>query len=279
MSLLAGVLPRRARNRVRSEQPRRLRLRLPHVDWARLASAALGCAAVAALAGALAFALDRPVRTVQVSGAFQRVSPLDVEQAVRAQLRGGFVTANLDALQRAIESLPWVDRARVQRRWPDGLGVQVTEQAAVARWGESGVINTRGELFLRDARHVPSELPRLDGPAGSERQVTDLYFQVQPRLFEAALRVTALRLDPRGAWELDLANGVTVRLGRRQLQERVERFLKVGVPVVAARPNDIAFLDMRYSNGFSVGWRTQGVPTARPAGEERLANLKRDQDA
>ena len=277
MSLLARLLPRRAKNRARSEQSRRLRL--PAINWARLGSVALACAAVAALAGALAFALDRPVRTVQVSGAFQRVSPLEVEQAVRAQLRGGFVTANLDALQHAIESLPWVDRARVQRRWPDGLSVQVTEQAAVARWGEAGVVNTRGELFLRDARHVPAELPRLDGPAGSERQVADLYFQVQPRLLEAALRVTALRLDPRGAWELDLANGVTVRLGRRQLQERVERFLKVGVPVVAARSNDIAFLDMRYSNGFSVGWRTQGVPAARPAGEERLANLKRDPDA
>ena len=277
MNALASLLPRRAKNRVRVEQPRRLRL--PAVNWARLGSAAVGCAAVAALAGALAFALDRPVRTVQVSGAFQRVSPLEVEQAVRAQLRGGFVTANLDALQHAIESLAWVDRARVQRRWPDGLAVQVTEQAAVARWGEAGLINTRGELFLRDARHVPSELPRLEGPAGSEQQVAELFFQVQPRLLEAALRVTALRLDARGAWELDLANGVTVRLGRRQLQERVERFLKVGVPVVAARANDIAFLDMRYSNGFSVGWRTQGAPLARPAGEERLANLKRDPDA
>ena len=277
MSVLASLLRRRAKNRVRAEPPRRLRL--PAVNWARLGSAAVGCAAVAALVGALAFALDRPVRTVQVSGAFQRVSSLEVEQAVRAQLRGGFVTANLDALQRAIESLPWVDHARVQRRWPDGLAVQVTEQAAVARWGESGLINTRGELFLRDARHVPSELPRLEGPAGSERQVADLFFQVQPRLLEATLRVTALRLDPRGAWELDLANGVTVRLGRRQLQERVERFLKVGVPVVAARPSDIAFLDMRYSNGFSVGWRTQSAPVVRPAGEESLANMRREQDA
>jgi cell division protein FtsQ len=276
MSVLASLLPRRAKNRARAERPR---LKLPAVNWARLGSAALACAAVATLAGVLAFALDRPVRTVQVSGAFQRVSPLDVEQAVRAQLRGGFVTANLDALQHAIESLPWVDRARVQRRWPDGLAVQVTEQAAVARWGETGLVNTRGELFLRDARHVPSELPRLDGPAGSERQVADLFFELQPRLLEAALRVAALRLDARGAWELDLANGVTVRLGRRQLQERVERFLKVGVPVVAARANDIAFLDMRYSNGFSVGWRTQAAPGARPAGEERLASVKRDQDA
>jgi cell division protein FtsQ len=277
IATLASVWPRRARNRARVEKPRRLVL--PKIDWPRLVPAALGALAVAALVGSIALALDRPVRRIDVAGSFQRVSPLDVEQVVRTQLRGGFVSANLDMLQRAIEALPWVDRARVQRRWPDALAVQVTEQVASARWGATGLLNARGELFLKGARHVPPELPRLDGPDGSERQVAELLFQVQPRLLEAGLRISALRLDPRGAWDLELANGVNVRFGRRQLQERIERFLKVGAPVVAGRPNDIAFLDMRYSNGFTVGWRTPGAPQARPAaGEETISRQKRDQD-
>jgi cell division protein FtsQ len=278
MNALAALLPRRPKNRARVEkQPR---WRLPQVDWVRFAPAALGALAALALVGALAMALDRPVRRVEVAGAFQRVSPLDVEQVVRARLKGGFVTANLDTLQHAIELLPWVDHARVQRRWPDGLAVQVTEQMASARWGATGLLNSRGELFLKESRHVPPELPRLEGPDGSERQVAELFFQIQPRLLEAGLRVSGLRLDPRGAWELDLASGVTVRFGRRQLQERLERFFKVGAPVVAGRPNDIAFLDMRYSNGFAVGWRTTGVPQARPAtSDETPASQKRDQDA
>jgi cell division protein FtsQ len=263
MSFLDGLLPLRRKNRKRVESRR---FRLPAVNWPRVGSALLGVLAVAAIALSLAAALNRTVRAVQVTGSFQRVQPQDVERVVRARLTGGFVTANLSELQTEIEKLPWVDHARVQRRWPDGLRVEVTEQVAAARWGATGLLNTRGELFVREARHVPPELPALSGPDGSEQQVADLYFQVYPKLLESGLRVTSLRLDARGAWEMDLANGVTVRFGRRQLQERIDRFVRVGAPVVAGRPNDIAYVDMRYSNGFSVGWKTVGAGQLPAAG-------------
>ena len=276
MKLLASLFGGRAKNRARVEKAPGFSLRLPQVNWARLAPVGLGLGAISSLIGFAGFALDRPVRRIEMVGAFQRVSSLDVEHVVRERLRGGFVSANLDTVQHAIEALPWVDHARVQRRWPDALAVQVTEQSAIARWGDNGLINARGELFIRLARHVPSELPRLEGPDGAVHDVADVFFQIQPRMLEAGLPLSALRLDPRGAWELELASGITIRLGRRQLQERLERFLKAAAPLVASRPNDIAFLDMRYSN---VGWRTPGAPPARPAaGEEAPMNQKRDQD-
>ena len=281
MNALASLLPRRAKNRSRVEKARRWRL--PAIDWARAAPIGIGIAAIGALLGVIGFALNRPVHSIAATGPFQRVSEGEVWRVVHDHLRGGFITANLDELQHALEALPWIDHARVQRRWPDGIAVQVTEQMPVARWGESGLLNSRGEVFIKDIRRVPPELPRLEGPANSEHQVADLFFQLQPRLLEAGLRTSALRLDARGAWELELASGVTVRFGRRQLEERIDRFLKVGAPVVAGRPNDIAFLDMRYSNGFAVGWRTGGPAPARAARpavlDESLANQKRDQDA
>jgi cell division protein FtsQ len=278
VSVLASLWPRRAKNRARAEKKPR-KIWWPKIDVARVAPAGLGVLGVVALGVVIALALDRPVRRIEVAAPFQRVSPLDVEQVVRSGLKGGFVTADLQSLQQAIEGLPWVDHARIQRRWPDALAVQVTEQSASARWGATGLVNARGEIFVKDARHVPTELPRLEGPEGSERHVAELFFQLQPRLTEAGLQISALRLDPRGSWELDLTNGVTVRFGRRQLQERLERFIKVGASVVTSRPNEISFLDMRYSNGFAVGWRTPGAPQARPvSNDETPVTTKRDTD-
>jgi cell division protein FtsQ len=214
---------------------------------------------------ALSWALDRPVRVISIDGSFQRVSPGQIEKAVAPFATQGFMSADLADIQRAVETLPWVDHARIARRWPNSLRVTVIEQTAAARWGESGLLNTRGELFVRTATHVPAELPHLSGPEGSESQVAKRYLSAQGRMLEAGMRIAALRLDERGAWEMDLDSGVTVRLGRRDVDERLERFIHTASQVIAHRLTEISYVDMRYSNGFAIGWRNQGSPAAAPA--------------
>jgi cell division protein FtsQ len=215
--------------------------------------------------GGIAWALDRPIRSISMDGAFQRVSPGQVEKAVAPFTQSGFMSADLDAIQRAVESVPWVDHARVQRRWPNSVHVTVVEETAAARWDESGLLNTRGQLFVRSATHVPAELPRLSGPDGSEAQVAQRYLAAQGRMLEAGMRIAALRLDARGAWEMDLDSGVTVRLGRRAVDERLDRFIKTASQVISHRLNDINYVDMRYSNGFAIGWRTAATAPLSPA--------------
>ena len=214
---------------------------------------------------ALTWALDRPVRVISMDGAFQRVSPGQIEKALAPYARAGFMSADLDDIQRAVESLPWVEHARIQRRWPNSLHVTVIEQTAAARWGESGLLNTRGELFVRQATHVPAELPHLSGPEGSESQVAQRYLAVQGRMLEAGMRIAALRLDARGAWEMDLDSGVVVRLGRRDVDDRIERFIHTASQVISHRLNEITYVDMRYSNGFAIGWRNPAMPASVPS--------------
>jgi cell division protein FtsQ len=250
----------RPKNR-RHRKPAGRRPRLPAIRWRALALAGGTLAVIGVLAAALAWALDQPIETVSVEGRFQRVAPVDVERVVKARLHGaGLLSVDLAAVRRAIHTLPWVDAVSVQRAWPRGLNVLVIEQTAAARWGEKGLLNTRGELFDTDERHIPPELARLDGPAGKESAVAQRYLAAEGRLMQAGVRLTALRLDARGAWEFDLANGVTVRLGRRQVDERFEKFMNTALKLVTQRGEDIAYVDMRYTNGFAIGWR--GAPAA-----------------
>jgi len=234
-------------------------------EWRRHARRAALLVLIAGGLAALTWALDRPVRAISMDGSFQRVSPGQIEKAIAPFSQAGFMSADLDAIQRAVEALPWVEHARIQRRWPNSLHVTVMEQTAAARWGESGLLNTRGELFVRSAAHVPAELPRLSGPDGTESQVAQRYLAVQGRMLEAGMRIAALRLDERGAWEMDLDSGVTVRLGRREVEERIDRFIHTASQVISHRLNEITYIDMRYSNGFAIGWRNPAVPATAPA--------------
>ena len=62
---------------------------------------------------------------------------------------------------------------------------------------------------------------------------------------------------------MDLDSGVTVRLGRRDVDQRLERFIRTASQVMAHRFRDINYVDMRYSNGFAIGWR--GAESPPPA--------------
>jgi cell division protein FtsQ len=249
---------KRKRNARRS-LPRERRWRLPALDWRRIALTFSGIAVTALALGSLAWLLDQPIHRVIVTGRLQRVSALDVEQVVRAKLNGaGLVSVNLEQIGSGLRTLPWVDSAAVQRSWPRGLKIEIVEQTAAARWNESGLVNARGQQFDSEARFIPPELPQLTGPSGSEAEVTARYLLTQGRLTEAGLRLVSLELDARGAWSMTLDDGVQVRLGRQQVDERFERFMAVAARLVSQRAADIAYVDLRYGNGFAVGWKGGG---------------------
>jgi cell division protein FtsQ len=257
MKLPFGKRPRKQATRPEPKWWERL-------DWNAIgttAAVAAGCAVVALL---LIFALDRPVRRVLLEGDFQRVSPPEVEGALAKVAQGGLASVDLGRIRDRVEAMDWVDRAVVTRVWPDAIRVVVVEQVAAAQWNDAGLLNARGELFLRNARYVPPELPLLEGPEGSESQVAQLYIDAQGRLLESGLRLTGVRLDDRGAWELELAGGLQVRLGRQDVKERLERFIRLASPMVAKRAAEISYVDMRYTNGFSVGWNARSALAVAP---------------
>jgi len=201
--------------------------------------------------------LDRPVNKLELQGAFQRVTPIQVQAALAPGLDRGLLSSDLRRLQRLVADLDWVDEVEIFRSWPDTLAIRVSEHQAAARWGEAGLLNTHGELFTDDSHYEFPELPRLAGPPGDEARVASQYLALRGPLAEANLALNALSMDERGAWRLELAGGQEIRLGRRDLQQRLDRFFNVVVPALAPEMRRVSYVDLRYTNGFSVGWRAE----------------------
>ena len=213
--------------------------------------------------------LDSPIESLSISGPFQRVTPLAIEEAVSDELDAGFLGADLGRMRERIQALDWIDQAAVARRWPNRIAITVTEQVPAAIWRDSGLLNVRGEQFVSNARHIPAELPRLSGPQDRAADVARSYLDIRDRLIPIGLDVRRIELDPRGAWQGTLTNGVEVRLGRRDVGERTDLFIDVVADVITGRAADIAYVDMRYSNGFTIGWNDgAGTPATEPQDDD-----------
>lgn len=218
--------------------------------------------------------LDREISSIEISGPFQRVTALHIEAAISDEIDAGFVGADIDSIREQIVALPWIDQARVARRWPSRLSISVTEQVPAAVWGDSGLLNTRGELFVTELRHLPAELPRLSGPDSRSTEVAARYLAVREQLIPVGLDIRRVHLDARGSWEMMLGNGIEVRLGRRAVADRTDLFLEIVVSIITTRAMDIDYVDMRYGNGFTIGWKSGSqTPISDPqrAEQEMLA--------
>ena len=240
----------RKQARRRKETPK---IRLPKISVAQILTPLAAIAVIGLTYHVSTRMLDRDIASLEISGPFQRVTPLQIEEALAAELDAGFFGADLGDMQRRIQALPWIDQAAVARRWPDRIAITVTEQVPAAIWGDRGLLNVRGELFVAEAQHLPAELPRLSGPADSSADVARRYLHVRDQLVPLGLDLRQVQLDRRGAWDMTPFNSVEVRLGRRDVDRRTDLFIAVVADVITGQAGDIKYVDMRYSNGFSIG--------------------------
>ena len=78
------------------------------------------------------------------------------------------------------------------------------------------------------------------------------------RRFEAVdERLVSLSVDSRGAFDLELINGLQIKLGRDDIDHKIDRLAKIYLQQILPRRERIDRLDLRYSNGFAVAWKKE----------------------
>lgn len=225
--------------------------------------------AAAALLAAAAVWLVRvpslPVQQVVFAEPLAHTQRQEVEQVLPPALKGNFFSLNLDAVRSALEKLPWVRKVAVRRVWPAKLEVEVEEHKPVARWGlgRGELVNSYGEVFA--AMPPESELdglPLLYGPQGTASEVLKRYGEFVASFAEVNEKPVQLLLSPRLAWQLKLANGMVVDIGREQPKApvgvRLQRFIEVYPETVAKRAIRPTVVDLRYPNGFAMRVASEG---------------------
>jgi cell division protein FtsQ len=133
-----------------------------------------------------------------------------------------------------------------------GTCASCTSPGAVA--DESKWINQGMQAVRASGNDLPSDVPLLEGPAGTQAIVYE-HFQDFNRLLAAAgLQIRKLTFTPRRTWELELTDGFMLVLDRAQPDKKLERFARAYPRTLARVGTSIRQVDLRYTNGFSVAW-------------------------
>ena len=240
---------------------RRTRKRRRRIASPVLAGLVLCAVAVFSLPG-----LNRvPIRTVQIHGEIHQVTQEELQALIVPFTSWGWLRLPAERLGRRLEELNWVASARVRREWPLDVSIVITERRPVARWGRNALLDESGESF-DPGGPINRTLPLLDGPEGTEEMMLDRYRAFSARLGSRSLALDELSLDPRGAWRLGLRDGPQLRLGADSIDLRLERAL-VALDKLSGEPKkEIAYLDLRYPNGFAVAWRNLNTAARKQAG-------------
>ncbi len=199
-----------------------------------------------------------PIRSIQLAGSFEYLDQAEIEQALQPFIGQGFFSLDIHQMQRVLHDKSWTDSVSVRRVWPDRLRVTITEKKPVARWDERHLLSDRARVYEADSAafgHLPLVYSASHRPEWALRQ----YHALSARFGSVDERVVALHIDSRGALDVELINGLKIKLGRQDVERRIDRLVSIYQQQILPRREQIQRLDLRYSNGFAVSWKQEAL--------------------
>jgi cell division protein FtsQ len=200
-----------------------------------------------------------PVQDIVVSGDRVFIDDYKIQKLVKQTQPGSFFELDVNQTHLTVEAMPWVYRASVRKRWPNGLEIFVVEQQPAAVWNGDMLLNQYGDAF--DAQissadlNAKISLPNLYGPGGSEQTALQGYRNMQSLLETSNLYIVEMFLSERFAWNVQLNNGIKLNLGRTEFIDRLQRFVDL-LPLISQQDKQIDYVDLRYDTGLAVGWKS-----------------------
>lgn len=186
------------------------------------------------------------VQRVEVTG-MERVDQLKVYELVLAEKDRAMPLVDIDQVRADLLEYGWIKDARVSRRLPDTLAVEIIERKPAAVWqreGKYSLIDAEGIVLQHVKAGEGGELPVLNGADANRHAVA---------LNELLDNATALKAQVTGAswignrrWDLRFKTGETLALpeGERAAAEALLNFARMdGIHRLLGR--DLIHFDLR----------------------------------
>ncbi len=204
-----------------------------------------------AVIDAVAEPLGLSIETVDVTG-YSETSEIDVLQTLWMTGAQTLPALDLKAAREAIEAMPWIESATIEKEYPNRVKIALVEKKPFALWQRDKdlwIVDHEGREIVPYATTRFTDLPFVVGP-GAAHEAADILDKMAlvPELdqrIKAYVRVGDRR------WDLRLDNGVVIRLPELDPIEAAATVMRIDRNEgLLAR--DIVSVDMRLSDRMVV---------------------------
>ena len=223
--------------------------------------------------GQLAAKAGFEVKDIEVTG-MERVDQLKVYDIVLAEMDRSMPMVDIGKVRADLLQYGWIKDARVSRRLPDRLAVEIVERKPTAVWHRNGkysLIDAEGNVLENVKSAATQDLPLLNGDNANRHSVA---------LGELLDKATALKAQVAGAswignrrWDLRFKTGETLALpeGETAASEALLNFARMdGIHRLLGR--DLIHFDLRDPDRAYF----RKAPKPEPAKAEKAATSKDD---
>ena len=194
-----------------------------------------------------------PIKNV-TSSELINVNKDDISNAVKYLYSKSFFDIDLNYLKNKLEKIEWVRKINVRRSYPNEIIIDIEEHTPILIWNNKMYINMYGEKF--NVSKIDKNIPIL---ISDESRINEVfaYFQLFNEKISSRkldFKITKIMENEIRSLTISLSSGINIQLGSKDIDIKIPLFFEIYKSLNTRDLNKIRYIDMRYSNGFSVGW-------------------------
>ena len=194
-----------------------------------------------------------PIKNV-TSSELINVNKDDISKNVKYLYSKSFFDIDLNYLKNKLEKIEWIRKINVRRSYPNEIIIDIEEHTPILIWNNKMYINMYGEKF--NVSKIDKNIPMLISDESRINEVFAYFKLFNEKLSSRKLdfKITKIMENEIRSLTISLSSGINIQLGSKDVNIKIPLFFEIYNSLNTRDLNKIRYIDMRYSNGFSVGW-------------------------
>jgi cell division protein FtsQ len=197
-----------------------------------------------------------PIKNISIESKIINVNKDDVFEKSKNYLNSkSFFNFKINILKKEIEKVSWVKSVNIKRVYPDEIKIYIKEYVPIAIWNNKSYMNNSGDIFF--IHDIKKNLPMINSNE-SRNKIMYVYFSLLLKYisdYNFDIEIKKIEENEIRSISAHLSSGIIVKFGSKDIKSKIHTFLKVYKTLNSSDLKKIGYIDMRYSNGFSIGWK------------------------